>query len=346
MIWIALLALLPAPPPVEVTFVVRDPLPASAEIVRLTRLPAGGPWQIADVRQVPVHSGRFAVPGPPGIESLIVLRAAGHPGYLLHGPLRWPAEPASLDMDPGWRRTVRGQYPSSGGLAWISPMRGAARVECEWILLDRWQCLGIPRSTPGVVVRAGPTQIFYSVVGALGPRNEVEDVATASAAWGRLLVVQNAHSRGQGGAPVRVRVLRVYRAPSRPNTTRLEVATDARVHVNPVGPTALWVSGDAGVEGSWLELTVPETGAGRLDVAELAAGVTDDVVDVALERPIAVFGRVTGPLAAPAERAIVSLYRFGEEVRTPDRKQMQRERIAVGEQRTDADGAFAFPEGP
>ncbi len=337
-----------AAPLVDVTFLVRGSVPPRIEVARLTRSVPGGPWQIADLRQVEVRSGRFTFPGPPGAESLLVVRVPGRSGYLLHGPLRWPSEPGDLEIDPEWRRTVRGQYPPGGNLTWISAAEPPPRVLCEWTLPGRWECLGVPRSEAGVVLRSGTAGLVYSVVGSLGPRSDVEDVSSASAAWGRLLVLQNLAAPASAGqeTTVRVRALRLYRPPARPASTRFEAAVDGRVHVVPIGATALWVTGSAEATDGWLELTVPDVGAGRVEAAELAGGPPEAVFPVALQPPVAVFGRVTGPLAAPISGAIVSLYRFGEMVRSPDNRKPRRERIAVGERRTDEDGAFSFPNLP
>ncbi len=343
---VLLLALGLSAPPVEVTLVVPEKLPAAVEVVRLVRPTADAAWQVADLRKVEVHSGRFVTAGPAGVESLLIVRVEGRPGYLMHGPLRWPAEPTTIEMNPEWRRTVRGQHPSGGSVIWLS--QAPPRVLCEWTLLERWECLGVPRSAAGVVVRAGASGILYSVVGAFGSRNDVEDLPTAAAAWGRLLVVENVRAlAGQDEtAPLRAHAFRVYRPPARPNSTRLEVVADGRIQVNPIGAMGLWVTGSADTPGSWLDLAIPDVGAGRIDVAELADGGTDVVFSVVLERPVAVFGRVTGPLAAPVADTIVSLYRFGDEVRSPDTKKTTRERIAVGERHTDAGGTFAFPDLP
>ncbi len=339
------LSLLVVAAPVEVTFTVSEPLPAHVEVARLTRVAT--PWQIAEVRQVEVRSGRFVLPGPAGVETVVLVRVPGRPGYLLEGPLRWPSEPATVAIDPEWRRTIRGRYPSGGDLAWVSAGE-APRVLCEWTLPETWECLGVPRSVAGIVVRVGAAGLFYSIVGALGPRKDVEDVRTASAAWGRLVVIEDLHrseERVQDGA-IRARALRLYRPSARPGSRRFEVVPDTRIHIDAIGGRALWITGPSDPTETWLELTVPDVGAGRIDVSELAAGPPDAVLPVALQPPIAVFGRVTGPLAVPAAGAIVSLYRFGIEMRSQDTKKMRRERIAVGEQRTDEDGVFTFSDLP
>jgi hypothetical protein len=343
------LALLLAAPSVDVTFAVREHLPPQIEVVRLVRPVPGAPWQIADLRVVEIRSGRFTLSGPAGSESLVVVRAPGRPGYLLHGPLRWPAEPTDLEIDPEWRRTVRGQYPSTGDLTWVSPVETSARVLCEWTLPGKWECLGVPRAADGVVVRSGTRGLFYSVVaGSLGPRNDVEDVPSASAAWGRLLVLQDLTGfRHQREAPtVRARALRLYRPPARPASTRFEAAPDGRIRIDPVGPTAFWVAGSTDAPDGWIELQVPGAATGRVEFAELTGGPPEAMFPVPLQRPGAVFGRVTGPMASPVAGAIVSLYRFGRDVRFPDKKTPRRERIAVGEQTTDEDGAFSFDDLP
>ncbi len=344
----ALLLLVATAAPVDVTFTVPAGLPAQVQVVRLARVAAPAPWQVADVRNVEVRSGRFLLPGPPGLETLVVVRAAGHPGYLLHGPMGWPSQPASFEINPEWRRTVRGRYPASGDLEWVSP-RDGPRVLCEWTLPERWECLGVPMSVAGIVVRggAGTGALFYSIVGSLGPRNDVEDVQTASAAWGRLVVVENLEEvSGQppGDRTVRASAVRLHRPPARPRAMRLEVEIDPRVRADAVGAAAIWITGRPDVTDTWIDLAVRGTGAARIGAAELAAGPPALIFPVALQRPMAVFGRVTGPLAEPVPEAIVSLYRFGSEMRSADTRKIRRERIAAGERRTDDDGMFSFPD--
>lgn len=347
---IAALAFIPvlASPPVVVTFVVREDLPAVVEVARLARGVPGRAWRVDDMGRAEVHSGRLAIAGPPGVESVVLVRTTERPGYLLQGPFRWPAEPTVLFMERQWRRTVRGRGPSGGPLAWITPDPDSPRAICEWTLGDRWECLGVPRSTSGVVVRNAPSGLFYSVVVALGPRNDVEDVYTYSTSWGRLLAIQNvAESEGRKrDEGVRARALRRYRPPARPSTTRFEVMADTTIHIDTIARTAVWVTGSPDVHESWLELTMPGVGTARLDLSEVAGGSPDSVMYARLDPSMAISGRVSGPPATPLADTIVSLYRFGNQVSTANKKKFARERIAVAEGRTDADGSFGFRDLP
>jgi hypothetical protein len=337
------LAMLLRSPDVEATFVLRGEPSSVIEIARLTRATAEGPWRIADVRRAQMHDGRASLTAPPGTQTLIVIRLPPHVGYLTHGPFVWPAAPAHYDVDKTWRRTVRGRSPGGGTLKWVTAASDAGHVFCDWVAPGQWQCLGIPYSVCGVVIRAHPSAVLYSIVRSGGPRNEIENVSTASASWGRLLVVEE--HRGSGEEPpanLRVQALRLYRPRARPNTTRFEVSPDARVQTEQLDRNTIWVTSSDGGPDGWLEVTSAGTGVARVPVAEISAGPPSEIVSVELERPMAVFGRITRSLARPAPDTVVSLYRFGELISSQEGKKPERQRIAVAEGRTDADGVFQF----
>ena len=91
---------------------------------------------VGEIARAPAD--RLIARAPAGVESLLLLRASSRPGYLLDGPFRWPAQPATYVIAPRWRRTIRGRQPRDGAgtITWVPGReddRRDAWPACAWL---------------------------------------------------------------------------------------------------------------------------------------------------------------------------------------------------------------------
>jgi hypothetical protein len=170
------------------------PVDGEIEVALLTRPAAPSPWRMAGLVRAGVSGGRLIVSGHQGVETLLYLRMPGQPGYLLHGPLRWPPHPTTFRVAVRWRRTVRGQLsdPAAAAPAWVGPLIDGPPdtwPACMSVSNTAWECIGVPLVSPGVVVHDWPSGARFGVAPATKVNNGVEHVASRVAAWGRLIAL-------------------------------------------------------------------------------------------------------------------------------------------------------------
>lgn len=338
----------PAPDVVFVDVTIRiDPALAHApEVVRLVRRPGDRSWRLAESSHP--TTDRMQVRAPAGLETLFILTTATHPGYVVDGPFRWPDRPSFRTVRGPWRRTVRGRLAASGTPppVWLSSDRSDSDPwpQCVWTSGSDWECVAVPLGAAGVVVSVEPARVFYSLAPGSPVAAGVERVATLTAAWGRMLVVERDDQSPVTPGAIQVAARRLAIPRARPQTGRVEVTTDGRVHADAVGRSTFWISGrEAPSDDGWIEIREVGRATERVSVLELSTGAADVPVSMRLQPAATVIGRVTAGIGVPAEGAIVTLYRF-EPRRGDQDKRTPARRVAVAEARADQDGGFRFGE--
>ena len=333
---------------IEVTLRFDRPVPPLLEIVRLGRTD-GKLWRLAEVSRRPVSAltREVTTSGPAGLDTLLLIRAAGQKGYILDGPFRWPLTPATYLISARWRRTVRGEWTRGGGGSptWLSALEAPARdawPQCSWSSESAWECIGVPLDEPGVVLSTGRAQVTYAIargdVGSVG----VENASAHAAPWARLLIVLD---RGTGdradGRSVSVSALRTGRPSGRPQSVRTLAIPEADVRVETVSGRAFWVTGAARAEASWIELTEPGYAPARLSLTDVAGSPPELPMLIPLDPGRSLFGRVHQDDGRPLDGATLMLYRFMQ-TRTREGGDSPPLRMLVSEQATKDDGEFRF----
>ena len=318
-------------------------VPAAIEVVRLGRAADARSWHVAETVHATASAGELALKGPIGMDTLLLIRAAGHPGYLLDGPFRWPSQAATFVVRTEWRKTIRGNSPGSHGpLTWLSTDDGGIRTTaCEWTGRSTWECIGVPVNGIGVVIMNVPGEVRCGIPsGALSPSG-VEIARTRATTWGRLVVAQTGLT-SQSASGVRITSKRLQVPSARPLTTRVEVVPDGRVQVDTIAEGVAWISGSGVSEDGWIEIGAHERASERVGIREVAEAPPDLPLRVQLQPAVSVSGRVRNAADSPALDAVVTLYRFAR----PDRDRERRPplRITVAETHADSEGAFHFDD--
>ena len=316
-------------------------VPAAIQIVRLARTIEDRRWRLAETVHATASEGGLSLNGPIGVETLLLIRAAGHPGYILDGPFRWPAQAATYLVRTQWRKTIRGNsIGSHASLTWVSTDDGTLPgTVCEWAGRTMWECVGVPLNGTGVVVMNTTGEVRCGIPSGVLSPSGVETTTTRASAWGRLVIAQTgpvAHLAD--GVRITARRLQIPRA--RPMTTRVEVVTDGRVQLDSVADGVVWISGAELPDDGWIEIGAPDRASERLDVREVAEAPPDLPLRVHLQPAATVSGRVSSAARSPAPGAVVTLYRFARRDRNHERKAPVR--ITVAETHADSDGAFQF----
>ena len=78
---------------------------------------------MAETVHATVSEGALALKGPIGVDTLLLIRAAGHPGYILDGPFRWPSQAATYVVRTEWRKTIRGNSTGSHAPTYLGTNR-------------------------------------------------------------------------------------------------------------------------------------------------------------------------------------------------------------------------------
>lgn len=333
-----------AAPLVEVGLHLPAAGPEVYEVVRLTRVFPQKAWRLADVSRG--AGDRLLVRGPAGAETLLLLRTSAHPGYLLDGPFRWPAQPSTYVVETRWRRTVRGRgvRARSGAVAWVPAVEEPVREgwpSCSWKDDEEWECIGVPLTSTGVVFMSEETHLRFGVAIGVLTRSGIEDVAAEAAAWGGLVIAEWGRDDLRQSVALRATALRIAAPHARPHALRLDVASDPRVRIVRVGAGAFWIAGKERVEDTWIEVTGKGFAPVRIDVTEVAGSRPDLPLHVTLDRAVEVRGRVTAGPDVPASGANVTLFRFVPVGFDPKREPR---RLLVREVTADEDGAFVFDD--
>ena len=318
-------------------------VPAAIEIVRLGRAVDDRPWHLAETVHATVSEGEAVLKGPIGVETFLLIRAAGHPGYILDGPFRWPSQAATYFVRTEWRKTIRGNSTGShASLTWVSTDDGAVRgTACEWVGKTMWECVGVPLNAVGVVVMNMTGEVRCGIPSGVLSPSGVETTRIRASAWGRLVIAQaGVMSQSADGVRITSKRLQVPRA--RPLTTRVEVLPDSRVQIDTIAEGVAWISGSEVPDDGWIEIGAHDRASERLDIREVTEAPPDLPLRVQLPPAVTVSGRVRNAGDSPASDAVVTLYRFARGDRDRDKKPPVR--ITVAETHADSEGAFHFDD--
>ena len=172
----------------EVAIKVETGTDAALEITRLVRARSHQPWHVAATVDRKATDQESLLEGIAGVETLLLIRSQGHPGYILDGPFRWPSQRARYVVRPRWRRTVRGQFSGPHApLVWVTSDDSImAQTICDWVGETDWECVGVPLNAVGVVLTTRPGEVRCSIpTGHVTPAG-IEDTRNRVGAWGRL----------------------------------------------------------------------------------------------------------------------------------------------------------------
>jgi hypothetical protein len=316
-------------------------LPAEIEVVRFARAGNDRRWHLAETIQATAPDGRTTLTGPIGVESLLLIRATGRPGYILDGPFRWPPKASTYTVRTDWRKTVRGSFAGlRGSLLWVSADDGSRPgYACEWVNGADWECVGVPLHALGLVVMRTTGEVKCGIpTGELSPAG-VETASMRTTAWGRLVLAQIGLA-GRPATAIRISAQRPHVPEARSLATHLEAVADARVHVDPIAAGVAWISGAEVPDDGWIEIAASQKATERIDIREVTGAPADVPLRVQLQPSMSLSGRVTNPAASPVPDTVLTLYRFIREDR--HREKSSALRIAVAETVADSNGAFRF----
>jgi hypothetical protein len=315
------------------------PIASTIEVARLARGVDDRAWHLAETVHATVSDGRTHLTGPIGVETLLLIRATGHPGYILDGPFRWPPRSATYIIRTDWRKTIRGNFAGPhGSLVWVSADTAAVTgAACEWVDKAAWECVGVPLDAVGVVAMNTTGEVMCGMPSRIVSASGVDVARTRTTAWGRLMVVQAGTAPRSSDIETTIKRLR-----SPPSSRRAEVVSDTRIHVHPVGDGVAWISGSEVPDDGWIEIKASGRATERIETREVAAVPADLPLRVQLQPAVALSGRVKNTAGEPAAYAVLTLYRSLRTAR--DRDQRPPPSIVVGETRADSQGAFRFDD--
>lgn len=318
-------------------------VPAAIEVVRLARAVDDRLWHMAETVHTTASESELALKGPIGVDTLLLIRAAGHPGYILDGPFRWPSQAATYVVRTEWRKTIRGNSTGSHApLTWVPADDGALRgMACEWVGKTTWECVGVPVNAIGVVVMNAAGEVRCGIPGGVLSPSGVETARIRAAGWGRLVIAQTG-ATSQSANGVRITSKRLQVPSARPLTTRVEVVADSRVQIDTIAEGVAWISGSGLSDDGWIEIGAHDRASERLDLRDVTELPPELPLRVQLQPAATVSGRVRNAADIPAFDAVLTLYRFARGDRDRDRKPPLR--ITVAETHADSEGAFHFDD--
>ena len=254
-----------------VTIHLDNGMQAALEITRLVRAGSHQPWHVAATVYRKATDEDPLLQGTAGVETLLLIRSQGHPGYLLDGPFRWPSQRARYVVRTRWRRTIRGQFNGPHTpLVWVAADDSVmTRTMCEWVGETSWECVGVPLNAVGVVLTTTPGEVRCSIpTGNLTPAG-VEDTRNRVGAWGRLLVTHD------GGAlppaePIAIIARRASDPGGSPPTSGLDAVPDPRIQVDALANGVAWISASEVPADSWIEVAANHRAPVRLAMHEIA----------------------------------------------------------------------------
>ena len=317
------------------------PIATAIEVTRLARGVDDRAWHLAETVHATVSDGRAHLTGPIGVETLMLIRATGHPGYILDGPFRWPPRSATYIIKTDWQKTIRGNFAGPhGSLVWVSADNAAVTgAACGWVDKTMWECVGVPLDAVGVVVMNTTGEVMCGMPSRILSATGVDVARTRTTAWGRLVIV-HAGPGPRSVGDIRTSVKRLQ--PPRSLTARAEVSPDTRIQVHAVADGVSWISGAEVPDDGWIEIEARGRATERLETRDVAAVPADLPLRVQLQPAVALSGRVKNTAGEPAANTMLTLYRSLRTAR--DRDQRPAPSIVVGETRADSQGAFRFDD--
>ena len=122
---------------------------------------------------------------------------------------------------------------------------------------------------------------------------------------------------------------------------RLDTAVVAGAQSTAVAPSVAWLSGDEVPPGAWVEVRTVRAGPAYLSLQEVAAGSSSLPLTIGLDEARGLDGRVVGARDAPANGALVTVFRLIDPPRPPgDMAKDKPRRVLVAEAAADAGGGF------
>ena len=269
------------------------------------------------------HGGLVTLRSAAGSRVLLLVRAAGAPGYAMESPFLWPEAPSSRPVRAAPRRTLRG----SGRVGAPPDLRLVGEGAGDDPLCEsdgrRWQCVAVPARFDGRIVACEEGR----VVAAAGTAPEFPDeTVLARVRFAAALRIEASEPEDDPLSPS-VRVL----APAVGDG--LVLAPDKEWATSRLGGRLVWVEGRSDPNGRSLEVRAAGFATRRLFLSEVATACSEPV-SVALTRAQTLAGTVFDGSRNPVAGAIVL-------VRSTD---PARERIVFAETRTGEDGAFEVGE--
>ncbi len=324
-----------------VTLQFTGPIAPSIEVARLARGVDDRAWHLAETVMATVADGRAHLAGPIGVETLLLIRVIGQPGYILDGPFRWPPRPATYIVETHWRKTIRGNFAGPhGSLVWVSGDNMAMTgVRCEWIGKTMWECAGVPLDAVGVVVMSTTGEVMCGMPSRIVSAAGVDVARTRTTAWGRLVIVQGGSVQRLAGE---IRIFVKRRQSPVTSTARAEIEADPRIAVHVVADGVAWISGAEVPGDGWIEIEAGGRATERIETREVAAAPADLPLRVQLQPAAALFGLVRSIAGEPGAHTVLTLYRSFRATR--DRDPRPALSVVVGETRADSQGAFRFDD--
>ena len=213
---------------------------------------------------------------------------------------------------------------------------------CE-ISATRWHCA--PADAPGIVAVFGATGVALSSATLNGAASAV------IRRWGTALVLVPGTAAAGTLHEIRLSAARPDRSVHRPKTVRFLKTSQPNVDVVPVSSTVFFVAGDDVDPDAFLEVEGPEVATTRVPMAAIA-GAADHRVDVLLDAPSTLTGRVTTASGEDVEDAAITLAAAmtwhpsnGDASTTSgrrDEKTLEYPTIDAAETRSGPGGLFAF----
>lgn len=220
-------------------------------------------------------------------------------------------------------------------VVWVAADRAAAAQigECRLRLPHGWSCDTSSPDGVGVVVIETDVGIAFVVAGA------TDVVASGIASWGKMIRVSGANDE----PGVRAAALKINRPAARPNTRVLDVEADGDVQISPIGGASFWITGTERSPDSFIRFA-SERSATHDEPVDLIAGDAAVALDIALQSPVSLEGRVETESGAAVSGALVDLFavRPGMRVQSTPETLKAAEVVRVAEARTNDDGWFAI----
>ncbi len=254
-----------------VTIHLETAMQVALEITRLVRAGSRQPWHVAATVRRKASDEDPLLQGSAGVETLLLIRAEGHPGYILDGPFRWPSQRATYVVRARWRRTIRGHFSGPHTpLVWVTSDDSImSRTICDWVGETSWECVGVPLHAVGVVLTTTPGEVRCGIpTGVLTP-DGVEETRNRVGAWGRLLITHDGGAL-QSSEPIAIIARRVSDPRESPPAARLDAVADPRIQVDALANGVAWISASEVPADSWIEVAANHRAPVRLGMGEIA----------------------------------------------------------------------------
>jgi len=238
--------------------------------------------------------------------------------------------------------SLSGQLPAQvdpsaiARIVWVSGEMASTvqRSDCQLQPPRGWVCGEQSSGDVGVVVIETPDVYGFVLLGRQGV------IASGMAQWARMIRASVPGREGLEVAAMSATALRISHPVARPNTRVLDVEPDADTRVWPIAPTTFWIAGTSRLPDAFIRFAAENVARHDEPLERIWGDVAEAPLDVLLQRPRSLRGRVeSGSRAVPG--AFVDVF-----VRHPeegDRPILKTTRVVrVDSTRTDEEGRFTF----